>query len=128
MIERFQALLLVMACAAIMSGCATPSTTNGIPHLSDTQCQKLVTAADKLTMTGGLVPDEIENLNPIQVYPDHGNIVIALHRDAHGEQGFYIVPTTSSYDPSLRPRPGWTFTLVNPTDPYLNSLFQYSRK
>jgi hypothetical protein len=121
-------LLLCTACAAILSGCATATSTNGIPHLSDADCQKLVTAADKLTMTGGPMPDEIENLNPVQVYPDHGNIVIALHRDAQGEQGFYIVPTTSSYDPSLRPRPGWTFTLVNPSDAYLNSLFQYSRK
>ena len=127
MIKR---LLLSIACAAIaiLSGCASPATSNGIPHLSDTQCQKLVTAVDRLTMAGGPIPDEVENLNPVQVYADHGNVVIALHRDAQGEQGFYIVPTTSSYDPSLRPRPGWTFTLVNPSDAYLNSLFQYSRQ
>ena len=132
--KLLQVLVTVTACAicaaaAILSGCASdPANSNGIPHLSDPRAQKLVTAADRLAMVGGPLPDEIENLNPVQVYADHGNIVIALHRTPQGEQGFYIVPTTSSYDPSLRARPGWTFTLVNPTDPYLNSLFQYSRR
>ena len=124
-------LLTVAGCAAaaVMSGCATTTkTADGYPHLSDTRCQKLVTAADRLAMVGGPVPDAIENLNPVQVYADHGNIVIALHRSAQGERGFYIVPATSSYDPSLRPRPGWTFTLVDPSDPYLNTLFQYGRR
>lgn len=81
-----------------------------------------------MAMVGGVVPDAIENLNPIQVYADHGNIVIAMVRNAQGEQGFYIQPTTSSFDPRFSSRAGWTFTLVNPTDPYLNNLFQYSRR
>lgn len=78
-------------------------------------------------MIGGPLPEAIQNLNPVQVYADHGNIVIALQRNAQGEQGFYIVPTTSSYDPRYKPHPGWTFTLVNPNDAYVSNLFQYSR-
>ena len=116
----------LIACAAVLSGCASSS--NGIPHLSDSRCQKLVTAVDELAMVGGPLPGDVEKLHPVQVYPDHGNVVIALHRDGQGEQGLYIVPTTSSYDPSLRPAPGWTFALMKPTDPYLNNLYQYSRR
>jgi len=120
-------LLLVIACVAGFCGCASSGGTGAIPHLSDHRCQLLVTQADQFAMAGGPLPEQIQKLNPIQVYGDRGNIVIALQRNARGEQGFYIVPTTSSYDPTLRPHPDWTFTLVNPNDSYLNNLFQYSR-
>ena len=132
LIKRLQ-LLTAAACACaaaavtLLSGCASTNS-DGVPHLSDGRAQKIVTAADQLTMVGGPVPDAIENLNPIQVYADHGNIVIAMRRDAQGEKGFYIVASTSSYNPTFSPRPGWNYTLVNPSDPYVNSLFQYSRK
>ncbi|HEY1788660.1 MAG TPA: hypothetical protein VGJ73_10915 [Verrucomicrobiae bacterium] len=115
----------LIACAAGLCGCAS---TGPIPHLSDERAQKLVTAVDQMAMVGGIVPDAVESLNPVQVYTDHGNIVIALQRDAQGEQGFYVVPTTSSFDPRYRPRPDWTFTLVNPSDSYLDNLFKYTRK
>jgi hypothetical protein len=119
--------IALIACAAGLSGCA--STGSGpIPHLSDHDCQKLVTAVDRMAMIGGIVPDEVEQLNPLQVYTDHGNVVIALERDAHGEQGFYIIPTMSAYDPRNRPHPNWTFTLVNPNDSYVDNLLQYSRR
>lgn len=117
--------IAVFACAAGLCGCASPGP---IPHLSDERAQKLVTAVDQMAMVGGVVPDAIENLNPVQVYADHGNIVIVLQRNSQGEQGFYIVPTSSSFDPRYSAHPGWTFTLVNPSDPYLNNLFQYTRK
>ncbi|MGH7939771.1 MAG: hypothetical protein ACREFR_01705 [Limisphaerales bacterium] len=114
----------LIVCALGLWGC---SSTGPVPHLSDHRCQELVTQADQLAMVGGPLPDSIQRLDPVQVYGDHGNIVIALHRNAQGEQGFYIVPTTSSYDPRFRPQPDWTFSLVNPNDPYLNNLFEYSR-
>lgn len=117
--------MAVIACAAGLCGCAS---TGPIPHLSDEKAEKLVTAADEMAMVGGVVPDAIENLNPVQVYADHGNIVIALQRNAQGEVGFYIVPTTSSYDPRYAPHPGWTFSLVNPANSYLSNFFQYSRQ
>jgi hypothetical protein len=117
--------IALIACAAGLYGCAS---SGPVPHLSDSRAQKLVTAADQMAMVGGVVPDAIEQLNPVQVYADHGNIVIALHRDAQGEQGFYIVPSASSYDPRFTAHPGWTFTVVNPSDAYLDNLFQYSRK
>ena len=118
-------MIALIGCSAGLCGCAS---TGAIPHLSDERAQKLVTAADQMAMVGGVVPDTIENLNPVQVYADHGNIVIALQRNSQGEQGFYIVPTTSSYDPRYAAHPGWTFTLVNPADAYLSNLFQYTRK
>ena len=104
----------ILACAAGLCGCAS---TGPVPHLSDHRCQKLVTDADQLAVVGGPLPPSITQLNPVQVYGDHGNIVIALQRNAQGEQGFYIVPTTSSYDPRYRPSREWNFTLVNPADP-----------
>ncbi|HXC36563.1 MAG TPA: hypothetical protein VNV43_11860 [Candidatus Acidoferrales bacterium] len=115
----------LIACAAGLYGCAS---SGPVPHLSDHRLQKLDTDADRLAVVGGPLPPSISRLNPVQVYGDHGNIVIALQRDSQGEQGFYIVPTTSSYDPRYRPSPDWTFTPVNPTDPYLDNLFQYSRR
>jgi hypothetical protein len=124
MIKKVIALALI-ACAAGLCGCAS---TGPVPHLSNERAQKLVTAVDEMAMVGGVVPDAVESLNPVQVYADHGNIVIALQRDAQGEQGFYIVPTTSAYDPRFAPHPGWTFSLVDPSDSYLSNLFQYSRK
>jgi hypothetical protein len=120
-----QAFALV-ACAAGLGLCGCASK-GPIPQLSDHRCQQLVTQADQLAMIGGPLPESIAKLNPIQVYGDHGNIVIALQRNGRGEQGFYVVPTTSSFDPRYSPRPDWTFTLVEPSDPYVNNLFQYSR-
>jgi hypothetical protein len=117
--------IALIACGAGLCGCAS---SGPVPHLSDERAQKLVTAADQMAMVGGVLPDAIESLNPIQVYADHGNIVIAMQRNAQGEQGFYIVPTASSFDPRFVAHPGWTFTLVNPSDNYLSNLFQYSRK
>lgn len=115
---------MLLACAAGLCGCAS---TGPIPHLSDARCQKLVTAADQFAVVGGPLPEAIVRLNPVQVYGDHGNMVIALQRNDLGEQGFYIVPTTSSFDPRYGPHRGWTFKLVNPSDPYLSNLFEYSR-
>lgn len=115
----------IILCAVALCGCAT---SNDPSHLSDTRFQQLVTEADQWSMTGGPLPDAITRLNPIQVYGDHGNIVIALHRDADGEQGLYIVPSTSSYDPRFKPDFSWTFTPVNMSDPYLSTIFEYSRK
>jgi hypothetical protein len=118
--------IVLIACAAgLLCGCAS---SGGVPHLSDERAQKLVTAADQMAMVGGVVPDAIENLDPIQVYADHGNIVIAMQRNAQGEKGFYIMPTTSSFDPRFSSRPDWTFSLVNPSDPYLDNLYLYTRK
>ncbi|HEX3627628.1 MAG TPA: hypothetical protein VH280_19650 [Verrucomicrobiae bacterium] len=118
-------IIAILACAAGLCGCAS---TGPVPNLSDHRAQKLVTQAEQLAVIGGPLPSEVARLNPVQVYGDHGNIVIALQRDAKGEQGFYIVPTISSYDPRYRPNPDWIFTPVNPSDPYLSNLFQYSRK
>ena len=115
----------LIACATGLCGCAS---TGSIPHLSDHRCQQVDTAADKMAMIGGVLPDAIEKLNPVQVYVDHGNIVIAMLRNADGEQGFYIIPTMSSYDPRYTAHPGWTFSPVNPSDLYLNNMFVYSRK
>ncbi|HEV2330991.1 MAG TPA: hypothetical protein VGY56_19590 [Verrucomicrobiae bacterium] len=122
MMKRVFALI---AFAAGLWGCAS---SGPVPHLSDHKLQKLDTDADQMAVVGGPLPPSIAKLNPVQVYGDHGNIVIALQRNAQGEQGFYIVPTTSSYDPRYRPSPEWTFTLAHPTDPYLNNLFQYERR
>jgi hypothetical protein len=125
--DRVIKTILPVIAAVGLCGCASAGGTGTIPHLSDHRCQLLVTQADRMAMAGGPLPDEIQRLNPVQVYGDHGNIVIALQRNSQGEQGFYIVPTTSSYDPALRPHPDWTFTLVNPNDSYVNNLYQYSR-
>lgn len=118
-------LIAAAACAGLLCGCAN---TGGVPHLSDYRCQRLVTDVDQLEMAGGPLPESIQRLKPVQIYGDHGNVVIALHRDNQGEQGFYIVPTTSSFDPRYKPRPDWTFKLEDPTDPYADNLFEYSRK
>src|SRR5262249_31835807 len=106
-------IIAILACAAGLCGCAG---TGPVPHLSDHRAQKLVTQAEQLAVVGGPLPSEFARLNPVQVYGDHGNIVIALQRDASGEQGFYIVPTISSYDPRYKAGSDWTFTLVNQTD------------
>lgn len=116
---------IFLCAAAGLCGCAS---SDPVPHLSDHRAQKLDTQADQYAVIGGPLPPTITELNPVQVYADHGNIVIALQRNAQGERGFYIVPTTSSYDPRYRPNPEWTFTLVNPADAYLNNLFEYRRR
>lgn len=117
--------IAIIACAAGLCGCASPGP---VPHLSDHRCQQLVNAADQLAMVGGPLPKAITTLKPVQVYADHGNIVIALQRNARGEEGFYIMPATSSFDPRFASLPGWTFNLAEPSDPYVSNLFEYSRR
>jgi hypothetical protein len=78
-------------------------------------------------MQGGPMPEEVQKLDPLQVYNDHGNVVIVLQRDAHGEQGYYVIPSTSSYDPNFRPDPGWTLTPMD-FDHNLQYMCQYSRR
>jgi hypothetical protein len=82
-----------------------PTTTqlhNEIPRpLSDNQLRDLVSAADDLTMFGTPVPDHVlQEIKPVEIYNDLCNVVVALSRGAHEEQGYYIVTPISSYLPA----------------------------
>jgi len=89
---------------------------------------ELLTAVNGWAASGGSMPEAVRRLNPLQVYIDHGNCVIVLQRDSQGEQGYYIIPSTSTYDPHFRPDPGWTFKPMDYFDPNLDYIYQYSRK
>jgi hypothetical protein len=107
-----------------LCGCAS----NGLPHLSYHQSMVLLTAVNGWATEGGPRPEPVEKLHPLQVYNDHGNCVIVLQRDAHGEQGYYIIPSTSSFDPRFRQDPGWTLKPMDYFDPNLQYMYEYSRK
>lgn len=119
-----RALVTAIVLAFGLCGCAS---SGSLPHLSQRKYEELVIAGDHLALTGPPLPPAIAKLNPLQVYGDHGNIVIALYRDDRVERGFYIIPNLSSYDPRLQPQPGWTFEPVAIPGGMLDSIFQYSR-
>ncbi len=119
-----RSIILLVFGAFCLCGCAS---TGPVPHLSQQKYEELVIAADQLALNGPPVAPAIANLKPLQVYQDHGNIVVALYRDAEVERGFYIVPNLSSYDPRLMPHPVWTFQAVNVNGATMDSIFEYSR-
>jgi hypothetical protein len=96
--------------------------------LSQQKYEELVMAADNFALNGPPAPPPIASLDPLQVYQDHGNVVVALYRDAEVERGFYIIPNLSSYDPRLVPHAAWTFKAVNISGGTLDSIFEYSRE
>lgn len=115
---------LSIICGVCLCGCATKGP---IPQLSQREYEEMVIAGDHLALNGPPPGPAIEKLNPLQVYEDHGNIVVALYRDDEVERGFYIIPNLSSYDPRLASHPGWTFEPVNIPGGMLDSLFEYTR-
>jgi hypothetical protein len=115
--------LAIIMCVACLCGCAS----DGIHRLTYHQSLLLVKAVDSWAVEGGPAPLEAEKLRPLQIYTDHGNVVIVLQRDARGEKGYYIIPSSSSFDPRFRSDKGWTLTRLDYFDPYLDSIFKYSR-
>jgi hypothetical protein len=99
--------------------------------LSDAELKELVLAANDMAIKGGPLPDKImRRLKPVKVYGDRANLVIALHRDAHEEGGYYVVPLISSF------RPGgaegeWTWKQVKVEGleaMFSDSVYEYFRK
>jgi hypothetical protein len=103
----------------------------GQEPLSDSEFQDLAMAANRLALSGDSLPDRlVRRLEPVEVYHDLANVVVALYRDAHEERGYYIVPAWISYLPA-NDRPGWTWerlTLNSPQDIYSFGLYEYSRR
>ena len=62
----------------------------------------------------------MRKLQPVEVYRDQGNLVVALSRDAHYEWGYYVVKLFSPAVHGLgvgglvRDARGWTFTPLRP--------------
>jgi hypothetical protein len=121
--------LAIIICAIGLWGCT--SVDRAVHPLTYHQAVELVTVVNEWATQGGAVPEEVRRLDPIQVYGDHGNVVIALNRDAHGENGYYIVPSSSSFDPRYRPNTGadagWTLTPMKNFNPDLTPIYKYSR-
>ena len=69
--------------------------------LSDTEVRDMVNAANQLAMFGTPFPNSVlQRIKPVEIYNDLANVVVALHREAHEEQGYYIVTPISSYLPA----------------------------
>jgi hypothetical protein len=117
-------MFIIGACGIALCGCASSDPS----HLTYHQSLNLITAVNGWAAGGGPMPPEVKKLEPLQVYTDHGNYVIVLQRDAHSEKGYYVIPSTSSYDPHFRPDPGWTLTPMGYFDPNFDDMYQYSRK
>jgi hypothetical protein len=93
---------------------AVPHYDSTIPRrLSDDELRDLVNAANKLAMFGTPFPDHVlQRMKPVEIYNDLCNVVVALHRDAHEEQGYYIATLISSYLPAGHER-GFTWERVD---------------
>jgi hypothetical protein len=98
---------LVVTCVFTLIGCASPPEKNCAqpifteskasgavvepaqtrPRLSESQYHEIVTAANEMAIRGGNPPEAIRTLKPVEVYSDHGNVMIALDRSIRDEQG-----------------------------------------
>ena len=80
-----------------------------------------------MAIKGGPLPDKIlRRLNPVEVYGDRANLVIALRRDAHEEGGYYVVSLISSFIPGGT-EGEWTWKRVK-IEGLEGSVYEYCRK
>jgi hypothetical protein len=118
-----------------LAGCATRSPTVG---LSEHQADALTESANELACLshpGRSLPisedfpyaiwhAQVRALHPVAVYCHQANIVIALRRDAHEEQGYYVVPVCSSFMP-FEDDPEWSWKQLSKDSHF---LYAYTRK
>jgi hypothetical protein len=97
-----------------------------IAPLSAAQREELTRAVDEMAVKGGAAPECIRRLQPVEVYHDRGNVVIALRRSlrkqqgrqvCYEERGYVVQPAVSSYRPTNNEH--WTF---KPLD---SAIFEY---
>ena len=106
MVTAFKALIIAF-CALALAGCASGSKNvhpkaaapesaktgavveSGQPRaaLSENERHEVVMAANEMAMRGGDPPEAIRRLKPVQVYFEHGNVIIALDRSIREEDG-----------------------------------------
>jgi hypothetical protein len=94
-----------------------PALTDSPAALAPWEWDGLERAVDVMDVAGGSLPEQwLRRLQPVEVYRDQGNVVIALFRDAHYERGYYFVSSYSSsggfliLNGSTTYDRGWTFT------------------
>jgi outer membrane murein-binding lipoprotein Lpp len=116
---------IVALCVLWLGGCASR---DRIAQMSDHDYQELVAAGNDFALKSYPVPEAIQRLRPVQVYYYRANVIIALHRDAHEERGYYIVPIVSSYDPRFGEDPEWTLKPLEISNVYSGNIYEYWRK
>lgn len=102
--------LIMFGALMLLAGCQTsrPLSEGRRPQpvdirhpLSEKQLCELVRAANDLAMFGTPVPEHVpQEIKPVEIYPDLANVVVALSRGTHSEQGYYIVTPFSSFLPA----------------------------
>ena len=76
---------------------------------------------------GGAWPEPIRTLEPIEVYIDRGNVVIALYRDAKEERGVYVL-MGNLFMPSENDKEWkWSWSSQDREDIFSYEIYKYSR-
>jgi hypothetical protein len=91
------------------------------------ELRELVNAANDFSMFGKPFPDHLlQRVKPVEIYNDLANVVVALHREAHEEQGYYIVTPISSYLPAGHDG-GFSCERIDVSGSYPNFVYVYRR-
>ena len=99
---------LLILLAVCLAGCASK---DNVMPLSESRYHELVMAAHSFNVKGGTLLEPIRRLNPIEVYHDYGNLVIATYRNSHEEKGCYYYSYTSSECPTGKGKL-WSFKQI----------------
>lgn len=76
---------------------------------------------------GGVLPEPIPRLKPVEVYYDYGNLVIALSRNGLEERGYYFQWGWSSESPVGSKK--WNVKLINGAETANPGVvYEYRRK